>query len=253
MTDKDSYRGIFRIYRSALPEKDEELKEIEASLLEQLEHGGSESRSTLLQSLVLFYSQTNRQKTAAQYAEQLAHTAKDPEEQAKFYLLLGQLMEQIRDYESALTYYSEAYTREPKEKTTWYLINNNLGYCLNHFGRFIEAEPYCRSAIKIDPDRFNAYKNLGVALEGQGQFAEAALYYHMAVRANVADPRALRHLERIVADHPEISGKIPDIYERLRSSQEAVAKIQSDMAALIRKSKEHDSDDPPLKSTKPFG
>ena len=160
------------------------------------------------------------------------------------YLILGQLMEQIQDYESALTFYSEAHAREAKDKTAWYLINNNLGYCLNQFERFAEAEPYCRSAIKINPDRFNAYKNLGVALEGQGRFGEAALYYHVAVRANAADPRALRHLERVVSEHPEISGEIPDIFERLRSSQEAVAKIQSTVAALVRKAKERASDDP---------
>ena len=56
--------------------------------------------------------------------------------------------------------------------------------------------------------------------------------------------RALRHLERVVAEHPEISGEIPDIFERLRSSQEAVAKIQSTVAALVRKAKERASDDP---------
>lgn len=243
MTEKGSYKGIFGIYRSSLPEKDEELKEIEAKLLEQLAQGGSDFRDTLLK-LALFYSRTGRQESSAQYAEQLARTTKDPEEQARYYLVLGQFMEQIRDYESALTYYSRAHTREPKDKTTWYLINNNLGYCLNHFGRFTEAEPYCRSSIEIDPNRSNAYKNLGIALEGQGQYAEAAKCYHAAVRANAADPRALRHLERVLAGYPEISGEVPDISERLRSSQEAVAKIQSVMATLAGKLKEHANDDP---------
>jgi Flp pilus assembly protein TadD len=121
-----------------------------------------------------------------------------------FYLLgLGQLLEKQDDYAGALDVYAGALPLEPADPRTWYLINNNLGYCLNHFGRHAEAEAHCRRATEIDPARHNAYKNLGIALEGQGQFAEAARNYRRAADLCPADARAARHLEALLVTHPE--------------------------------------------------
>ncbi len=94
---------------------------------------------------------------------------------------------------------------------TRYLLHNNLGYCLNHHGRLAEAEPLCRAAIALDRERYNAHKNLGVALEGQGRYAEAAECYVESTRRNPADPRALRHLETMLARHPELTAALPDL------------------------------------------
>ena len=131
-------------------------------------------------------------------------------------------MEGLENYKAAIYFYSQAFSLEPEDTLTWYLINNNLGYCLNQFGRFAEAEGYCRSAIKIDPERHNAYKNMGVSLAGQGQCAEAARNYIKAIRANAADPRALKLLEQLFAEHPEIAGEVPDIDAQIQKCQEAV-------------------------------
>jgi tetratricopeptide (TPR) repeat protein len=145
-------------------------------------------------------------------------------------------MEGLENYKAAISFYSQAFSLEPEDTLTWYLINNNLGYCLNQFGRFAEAEGYCRSAIKIDPERQNAYKNLGVSLASQGQCAEAARNYIKALRANAGDPRALKLLEGLFEEHPEIVGEIPDIEAQIQRCQEAVravAEVRNKMSGSL--------------------
>jgi tetratricopeptide (TPR) repeat protein len=224
MTDKNSFRAYFNLRRSSRPEQPEKLKEMEEELLENLAQCES-AFVDALRKVGAYYINTGRRKEAVQITERLAFLSKDPSEKASYYLNLGAQMEGIQDYESAITFYSRARSLEPTNPFLWYFINNNLGYCLNQFGRFDEAEPCCRLAIKVDPSRHNAYKNLGVSLEGQGQWAEAAKCYLQAVRANVADPRALRHLQSLVENHPEISQEIPDIDDRIHEASEETRKI----------------------------
>jgi tetratricopeptide (TPR) repeat protein len=159
---------------------------------------------------------------ALDYCKRLATSAEDAEKKASYYMSMGCLLEQLDDYASAITCYSAALSLEPVETHTWYFINNNLGYCLNQFGRYAEAESYCRTAIHTDPTRYNAYKNLGVSLEGQGRIADAARCYIMAVKSNAADSRALKHLEQLVARYPEIEMVVPDFGEYMRACQTAV-------------------------------
>ena len=102
---------------------------------------------------------------------------------------------------------------------TGYLIHNNLGFCLNHFGRYSEAEGYCRSAIKIDPSPTQCDKNLGVSLAGQGDYANAADSFISATKANAADGRALKLLEQVFAEHPEIKAEMPEIEGQIRPAE----------------------------------
>lgn len=196
-------------------------QEAEKILLAKLTKCEKELESTIWD-LAVLYSRTGQQDIAMQYINRLMANTDDPEKKALYFLKMGQLMEQIHNYEAAITFYSQAFSLEPVNSEAWYFINNNLGYCLNHFGRHKEAEPYCRAAIKIEPRRQNAYKNLGISLEGQGQYTEAAKAYVKAVQANAADPRALTHLEELVAKHNEILSSIPDIQAQIEKCKEAV-------------------------------
>jgi Flp pilus assembly protein TadD len=157
--------------------------------------------------LVGYYSRTDRQPLAFAYVQRLMAATDDPGKRAFFALSLGQLLEQVRDYEAAITAYTDALALEPTDPEVWYFINNNLGYCLNRCGRHDEAEARCRAAIEADPGRHNAHKNLGIALECQGRFDDAAAAYRVAIQANPADPRALRHLECLLVQHPDISSE----------------------------------------------
>ena len=104
----------------------------------------------------------------------------------------------------------------------WYFLNNNTAYCLNQIGQYQEGERYCRAAIEIEPDRHNAYKNLGIALQYQARYAEAARSYIYAAKLCPNDSRALAHLEDLVARRREICEEIPDILAQLRECHEAV-------------------------------
>ena len=101
-----------------------------------------------------------------------------------------------------------------------HLINNNLGYCLNCLGECTRAEEYCRTAIRIDPGRHNAYKNLGVSLQGQRRIVEAAKAFIASVWRCPKDPRALSHLAALTEAHPEISEGFPDIHSQLQACVE---------------------------------
>jgi tetratricopeptide (TPR) repeat protein len=113
-------------------------------------------------------------------------------------------MERRRDYESAIACYSLAFGLEPENDDVWYFLHNNLGFCLNQFAKYAEAEPYCLQAIEINPHRHNAFKNLAVSLQGQGDYIAAAQLYLRATEIAPHDPRAEQHLEALLRDHPEI-------------------------------------------------
>ncbi len=168
-----------------------------------------------------FYSRTDRPMLALKYIERLNACTTEPEKKAFCFLSMGQLLEQNRDFEAAISSYSQAYLLEPVNATSWYFIHNNLGCCLNHCERYEEAEKYCREAIRIDPTRYNAYINFGVALEGQAKYADAVRAFIKAIKTNSSDTDVLQHLEDLVADHEEISLEITDISEQMEDCREA--------------------------------
>ena len=144
---------------------------------------------------------------AQDYFELLLKDADSEAVKAYCFLSIGQLQEQQEDYAAAIEWYRKAFRLHPGTDGTWYLLHNNLGYCLNRFGLHAEAEQLCRKAIGIDPRRHNAHKNLGIALESQGFLAAAAREYLAAARLQPEDRRASRLLRRLTATHPEIAGR----------------------------------------------
>jgi tetratricopeptide (TPR) repeat protein len=74
----------------------------------------------------------------------------------------------------------------------------------------------------MNPYRYNAHKNLGVALEGLGRYAEAAISYITASKLNPKDPRARKHLDVLVAAHPEVRRKIPGLKKQIDACRKAV-------------------------------
>ena len=221
MSDQD---GFSFSLRSQPQGKRIPAEDAERLLLERLKRCERDFLS-VLSDLAYFYSATGRQRQAQGYLERYIANTDDPEKRAGCYLGLGQLMEQMKDFESAISFYSRAFVLEPESTRTWYLIHNNLGFCLNHFERYSEAEGYCRSAIKIDPSRHNAYKNLGVSLAGQGDYANAADSFTSATKANASDGRAMKLLEQVFAEHPEIKAVMPEIEERIQACRAAVKAV----------------------------
>lgn len=173
-----------------------------------------------LYNLVVHYIFHYESEAALKYLEQLMVLLNDPEQKALFYLTAGQYMEMVHDYRSALLCYHRARPLEPEHQEVWYLINNNIGYCLAFLDNFAEAEPYCLIAISIDPLRHNAYKNLGLSLEGQQKYVEAADNYIKASMLCPADKRALNLLENLVARIDSVAYEIPDIEAKIARLKE---------------------------------
>jgi tetratricopeptide (TPR) repeat protein len=200
-------------------------EEVERRLLKNLEDRKGDPRQTLW-NLAIFYGQTNRVAQAVECVERLWKDADDPEEKARRLLALGGLMEKANDFVAAEGFYRAAYALEPCDPHTCYFIRNNLGFCLNKFGNYAEAEQYLTQALSINPDRHNAHKNLGISCEGRGEYIEATEHYIAAIRRNAADPRALGHLEQLVNRQPTLLVDIPYLANRLTECRQAVAFVR---------------------------
>ncbi len=197
-------------------------RDLEASLLARFQEDRLAYEKAAMD-LAFFYSRSGEQKRAIEILAKTESVTQDPERKAYLFLSAGQLSEQLRDFHAALSFYYQALSLEPTDKRTWYLVHNNIGFCLNQLGRHREAERYCRDAISIDAKRQHAHKNLGIALEGQGMVTAAAEAYITAVLTNPTDNRALAYLERLVQSAGELAGEMPDIQERLRKCRAVVA------------------------------
>jgi tetratricopeptide (TPR) repeat protein len=208
--------------------------EMEKLLLKQLEEAAAEPRQALWQ-LAQFYKQTRQHEKALVRLRQLIQMLPDPEDRAKCVLTMGQAMEQTGDFAAAAGYYKEALALEPMNTWTWYFINNNLGFSLNILRRFAEAEPYCRKAIETDPNRPNAYKNLGQALAGQGDFREAAQSFVAATQVNAADGRAFHLLQDLINEHPELEFEFEDAAVSCQKAVETAARRVEEMKPVVHR------------------
>lgn len=189
-------------------------------------------RSQAQWQLARFLSMTGRHTEALRELEVLLAATEDLEGRAEIVLGIGQVMEQIGDYAGAIEVYTRGVSLEPVGGRTWYLLHNNLGYSLNQMGRHAEAERWCRAAIEICPERHNARKNLGIACTAQGNHAEAARCFIDAVKAEAADPRALGHLEDLLAAHPEVARDVDGLEQELERCRSAVALARNVRAGI---------------------
>ena len=143
-------------------------------------------------------------KIAWAYLQEALSEAESDDLKAVCFLSLGQMCEQANDFGNAEIWYRKAHDLPPGVGHTWYFLHNNLAFCLNRAGRHEEAAELCRISIAIDPNRHNAFKNLGIALKGTESFAQAADAFRRAHEICPEDPRALVLLEQLRASHPEV-------------------------------------------------
>jgi len=175
----------------------------------------------VLMSLGRHCIETSRFAGAQAYFEKLYQLTDSSNDKAFCLLSIGQMMEKQEEYESALGWYRKAFSLEQGGGEVWYLLNNNLGYCLNLFERHGEAMEHCLAAISIEPNRYNAHKNLGVALEGLCRYADSVKAYITATLLNPRDLRALHHLESLVASHPEVQQEVSELNAQIDACRKA--------------------------------
>lgn len=193
-------------------------EEAEQVLLKRLEESKDDPLEAMWE-LAQFYKSQNHLDRAGEIFHDMLQWVSDPELKAQIILALGQTAERARDYPLAVQFYRQGVALEPAAQPNWYFIHNNLGFSLNQLGDFVEGEDCCRRAIAIAPERSNAHKNLGLALVGQGRFREAAETFVKATQVNASDPRSLKHLEDLLAEHPNL---VAEFDTALRACREAV-------------------------------
>lgn len=159
---------------------------------------------------------------ACKYIEKVLPLVDDPMDKAECFLKMGQILEQTGDYDAAAEAYAGAFNLPPEQNATWYFLNNNRAYCLLQIGRCEEAEPLCRAAIRIEPKRQNAHKNLGIALQNLGRLGEAAKSFIRATKLHPDDTRALALLDELYRCHREIVSEFPDFPAQLLACHELV-------------------------------
>lgn len=121
----------------------------------------------------------------------------------------GAESEKARDYETAIKFYKARLEFPCSDPKFRYYRLDNLGFCFNFFRKFGAAEEFLRGAIAIDPEYYNAWKNLGVALEHQSKYDEAAECYIKAIQLSGGNPKSIKHYIRLHARQPGLAGKYP--------------------------------------------
>ena len=157
-------------------------------------------------------------------AKELVANPQGPDDSARVYLALGCANEHDQDWDGAIENYRRALAEAPTNPFLQYFSNNNLGFSLIQKGCFDEAEKYCEAAIEINEERHNAHKNLGLVRQGQGRWLDAALCFVSASRLNPRDPRALWHLQKHLAERPQLLRKSAELREeagRLRNAMKS--------------------------------
>jgi tetratricopeptide (TPR) repeat protein len=186
--------------------------ESEEELLRKLRDGDGDHEKVIME-LCYFYQQRGQPLRAIPLIKSLLASTENIDRAARHYLNLGQLMEQANDYVSAASFYIEGLALESSDTAIQYFLHNNLGFCLNVFGEYDEAEKFLEEAIRIDPNRQNAHKSMGIALEGQNRYEEAVLFYMRGVAANPLDTRARQHLESLLSKHEDIQVDRSEVYK----------------------------------------
>jgi len=184
----------------------------------------SESAEQIKQTLMVFARECAKSgylAAACSYFERALSLSEAAGEKAACLLALGQTLERSGDYTAALAAYTRAFELPQEPNDIWYFLNNNRAYCLNQKSMHVEAEERCLDAIRINGERHNAHKNLGIALQGRRRYAQAARSFMRAVQLCPADGRALALLKRLVVDQHVIE-EAPEVLASLNDGRETV-------------------------------
>jgi tetratricopeptide (TPR) repeat protein len=138
---------------------------------------------------------------------------------------LGQIATDEQRLDAALKHFSAALDAGPPKQKVTYVLHNNIAYCLNQLGRFIEGERHCRLAIETDWNRASAYRNLGLSLQGQGKTVEAAWALVEAMKSDSTDHRARGILQKLIAQNPDMVVQYPWITQCLYPDSQGSADL----------------------------
>jgi tetratricopeptide (TPR) repeat protein len=202
-------------------------QETERLVLERLQTSATESDYfRWLLFAVGFYRGIQKIDSAKALLQLFLKSNTNAEQNAHCHLALGQIATDEQRFEIALGHFGAALELKPARKNIAYVLNNNMGYCLNTLGRYVEGERYCRQGIAIDSRRSSAYRNLGISLQGQGSPAGAAWALVEAIRADASDQRSRDLLNKLITANRSMVIECPWVVEALLSPTSAPAELK---------------------------
>jgi Flp pilus assembly protein TadD len=142
------------------------------------------------------------------------------DEAARMHLVEGSRHEKSENWHAAETAYRAAAALGTPDPRVRYYARNNLGYVLVQLGQFDEAVVWCVEAIAVNPEQYNAHKNLGLAYQGQGLWMKAAWSLLQATCLCPANARAWQHLQLLLKARP-------GLIEQDRELCDGVTKVQA--------------------------
>lgn len=204
----------------------EPTQETEGLLLERLKNSKTdEDYFRWMLFVVGFYRGINKADAAVKLLDGYIKMGKNPEQSAHCHLALGQIATDEQKHDIALGHFKAALVLAPKKPKVIYVLHNNIGYCLNQLGQFVDGAKHCRMAIEMDWARASGYRNLGVSLQGQGDMIGAAWALAEAVKADSADRRARNLLDKLIAANPNIGIQCPWATQSLNIETNAAAEL----------------------------
>ncbi|HEY7716141.1 MAG TPA: hypothetical protein VIE90_16635 [Candidatus Binatia bacterium] len=194
--------------------------ETEQLLLERLKSStNADDYFRWLLFIVGFYRCVNKIEAATELLKGFVKESRNADQSAHCCLALGQIATDEQRYEAALDHFTSALNLAPTKRKVIYVLHNNIGYCLNSLGRFVEGETHCRLAIEVDWTRASGYRNLGISMLGQKNIMGAAWALAEAVKAESGDNRARILLEKLLALHPSLPVHCPWIVQVLSNPE----------------------------------
>jgi tetratricopeptide (TPR) repeat protein len=208
------------------PESLEASPDTERLLLERLRNSNTdEDYFRWMLFVVGFYRGVNKTDAAMELLEGFIKATKDLEQSAHCHLALGQIATDEQRLDAALEHFSAALHAGPQKQKVTYVLHNNIAYCLNQLGRFIDGERHCRLAIETDWNRASAYRNLGLSMQGQGKTVEAAWALVEAMKSDSTDNRARGILQKLIAQNPNMVVQYPWITQCLYPDSQGEADL----------------------------
>ena len=182
-----------------------DLKEAEQNAKDTLNAAVTlDDKVAALNNILAVYLYDERHEEALKLVEDYINTDSSISFKIELLLLQGRIAEQMCDYNIAIKYYQKALGYGRQDGIDYYFVYNNLGFCYNFKKDFNKAERACAEAIKINPDRYNAWKNLGVSMECRGNYKDAVRYFMKAAYLSKGETRTMMHLHRLLRRRPEI-------------------------------------------------
>jgi tetratricopeptide (TPR) repeat protein len=137
--------------------------------------------------LAVKYYQTGNFRQAENIYKEILESQPDNFDALYF---LGVILQQKKEYDSAISYYKKALHLNPRKADAYY----NLGLIFQDQAEFDEAIESYQQAIKLNPDFADAYYNLGLIFQDQAEADSAIANYRIFLQFNSKDADAYLNL-----------------------------------------------------------